>query len=247
MFFNYADIAHFQNTLPDYAKQVVTHTIERIGNPDFPCYFAKKVLPKKSLYFAFTQPGSNREAMFEQALQALSAYAVIEQNPDPYRVLVLSMHWPTQSWQEDNDLLWNFVRYLSQHDPAPWPEAIPQTTSDAGWSFAFMGMPWFFNVNSHNYLHRNSRNVTGMYSLIIQRTDSFEKLLCAERSDDKREAMRHTIRKEIRGRVAAYDGQSVSPALAGEPDNLQHLEWIQYHIPDLNTEKPQAKCPFQHH
>jgi uncharacterized protein len=246
MLYNYADFMALKNNTSAYARQVVNNVIEHICHPDFPCYYAKKVLPKNSLYLAFAEAGS-REAMFKQALEAFLAYAIIEKDPDPYRVLILSLQVPTQSWQEDNQLLWDFIQYLKLYDPEPWLPSIPQSTDKAEWSFSFMGMPWFFNLNSHNHINRNSRNVTGTYSLIIQRTDSFEKLLSTELNDDKREQQRQVIRREIRGRIAAYDGQAVSPALAGEPDNMEHLEWVQYHIPDLNTEKPQAKCPFQHH
>ena len=246
MLYRYNDLSKGQQAVSPYAQSVLANLTKRITDPAFPCYFAKKVLPKNSLYLTFVENLSDQTDMFRQGMEALSIYAEIERNPDPYRVFVLSFDVNTANWEQDNQLMWQFIHYLIQHDPQPWSPDIPQTTDEAGWSVSFMGMPWFFNLNSHNHTHRNSRNVTDTFSLIIQRTDSFEKLLSSELNDGQREQQRQVIRKEIRGRVAAYDGQSVSPALAGEPDNLQHLEWVQFHIPNLNTEKPQAKCPFMH-
>lgn len=246
MLYRYNDLSKGQQAVSPYAQSVLANLTKRITDPAFPCYFAKKVLPKNSLYLTFVENFSDQTDMFRQGMEALSIYAEIERNPDPYRVFVLSFDVNTANWEQDNQLMWQFIHYLIQHDPQPWSPDIPASTDEAGWSVSFMGMPWFFNLNSHNHTQRNSRNVTDTFSLIIQRTDSFEKLLSSELNDGQREQQRQVIRKEIRGRVAAYDGQSVSPALAGEPDNLQHLEWVQFHIPNLNTEKPQAKCPFMH-
>lgn len=244
MFYSYNEFLAAQEKASAYAKKTFNTIIENINSPTFPCYFAKNVFPKNSLYVSFIEDFKNQEDMFQQSMEVFSKFALIEKYPDPYRVFILSMNVPTKTWEEDNKLMWDFMRFLNQHDPEPWFSEIPTSTDDAGWSFSFMGMPWFFNLNSHNNLNRKSRNVSGSYSIILQRTDGFEKLLKAELDEKIREQQRTEIRKDVRARVGIYDGQSVSPALAGEPDNMQHLEWVQFHIPNLNTEKPQSKCPF---
>ncbi len=225
------------NTYSDFAQEVAKNLIKNISKNDFPCYFAKSVIPKNSLYFGFVENFSSLTEMFEIALQAFSEYADIEKQPDPYRVLVLSFDIQSEDWAADDRLLWDFLGYINQHDPERWIAEVPKDSSETGWTFSYKGMPWFFNLNSPHHAHnRNSRNTTGAFTLIIQRTDSFDGLAPVHRHD--------TIRRELRARIVAYDGQSTSPALAGGADNLQHSEWVQYHLPEQNTQPPLSKCPF---
>lgn len=245
MFYSYKGFSEVYSTASSYAKKTFHNLETRIKSSDFPCYYAKTTILKNSLYVAFIEKYEDQNDLFYQSKKAFEQFADIEKNPNPYHVFVLSMKVDTKNWEEDNALMWDFMHYLRQHDSEPWSSEIPTATDDANWSFSFMGMPWFFNLNSHNNTHRNSRNVTDTFSLILQRTDGFEKLLKAELDEDEREKQRFAIRKDIRGRIAAYDAQPVSPALAGEADNMEYLEWKQFHIPNLNTEKPQSKCPFK--
>jgi FPC/CPF motif-containing protein YcgG len=195
------------------------------------------VIPKNTLYFGFVEKFSTQTEMFEQALQIFSEYAEIERQPDPYRVLVLAFDLQTKDWAEDDRVLWDFLDYANSKDPEKWLDEVPKDSNAAGWTFLYKGMPWFFNLNSPNHAHnRDSRNTTGTFTLIIQRTDSFDGLAPVHLHD--------TVRKELRARIAPYDGQATSPALAGEADNLQHSEWVQYHLPEKNEQKPLSKCPF---
>lgn len=246
MFYSYNEFKAIENQQSPYAREVFAELIQNITNPEFPCYYAKRVIPKNSLYVSFIENFENRQAMFKQAMNAFMQYAEIERECDPYRVFVLSFKVETTSWEEDNALMYDFMHYLNQHDPEPWFEEMPTDTNDPLWSLSFMGMPWFFNLNSPNNTHRKSRNVTNTFSLVLQRTDSFEQLLRTELAEEVREKQRIIIRKEIRKRIGIYDGQPVSPSLAGEADNTNYLEWIQFHLPDLNTQKPQATCPFKY-
>lgn len=227
-----------------FAANAFENLIRNIQLPEFPCYYAKRILPKDSLYVSFIENYTDNEDMFSQAMADFATYAELERDPDSYRVFVLSLDVPSVDWASDNALMWDFMRYLRKHDAEPVPEGMPDSPEDSNWSFSFMGMPWFFNLNSPNMANRKSRNVTGVLSFILQRTDSFDKLLAEELSVEEVERKRHIIRSEIRGRVGTYDGQPVSPVLAGEAQNKGHIEWLQFHIPDLNTDTPQAKCPF---
>lgn len=221
----------------DFAKRVASTFLGNISKSDFPCYFAKSVIPKNTLYFGFVENFNTQTEMFEQALQVFSEYAEIERQPDPYRVLVLVFDLTTQDWAEDDRLLWEFLDYANSKDPEKWLEEVPKDSNEAGWTFLYKGMPWFFNLNSPHHAHnRNSRNTTNAFTLIIQRTDSFEGLAPVHLHD--------TVRNELRARIEPYDGQPTSPALAGGADNLQHSEWIQYHLPEKNEQKPISKCPF---
>jgi uncharacterized protein len=232
-----------QNT--PFAQKTFDTLIERITDNQFPCYYARTTLLKNSLYVAFIENFDHEEDMFRQCFDVFAQYADIERDADPFRVFVLAIDVKTKDWQADNDLMWRFMHFCEQHDPMPWHEAIPQDTENADWSFSFMGMPWFFNLNSPNNTHRESRNVTETFSFVLQRTDGFEKLLKDDLDENAREMFRQTIRKDIRGRIAHYDNQTASPSLAGEADNLEHYEWRQFHLPNHNNQKPQTKCPYK--
>ena len=233
----YSEFLATQDTASDWARTAFHETVANITKPDFPCYFAKNVITKDSLHVAFIER-SDRATMYAQAAEVMQEYAEIERNPDIFRVLVLSMDMGGSSWEEDDALLWDFLAYLQTQDPEPWPSEVPMDPNEDGWSFCFKGMPWFFNLNSPSNTHRQSRNITNTFAFVIQRTDGFDGLAPAE-SHDK-------LRWDLRARCLAYDGQASSPALAKGEDNLEMLEWIQFHTPNLNTEKPKGKCPFSH-
>lgn len=234
--YRYQDFLEAQANASAFAQGCFDNVIAAINRPDFPCYFAKNVITKNTLHLAFVEGYADRNAMWAQACAAMMAYAEIEKEPDIYRVFILSFDVDSPSWEADDAFLWEFLAYLRAHDPEPWLAGMPEDPSVPGWSFSFMGMPWFFNVNSPNNTHRRSRNATGQLSLIIQRTDGFDELVPLAQHD--------TVRHGLRSRIAPYDGQAVSPAMAGEADNPQMLEWIQFHTPNLNSEKPAAKCPY---
>jgi FPC/CPF motif-containing protein YcgG len=244
MLYSYQQFLQQYKNASAYSQTTFDTLVQNITNVEFPCYYAKTTLTKNSLYVAFIEEFSSEKEMFEQCKIAFDQFAEIEKIPNPYHVFVLSVALNTQNWEEDNALMWRFMSYLRQHDSEPWAKEIPESTENADWSFSYQAMPWFFNLNSHNNTHRKSRNVTNTFSFILQRTDGFEKLLKEELDETQRENQRMVIRKDIRNRVGKYDGQPVSPALAGESDNEEHLEWKQFHIPNLNSQKPQSKCPF---
>jgi uncharacterized protein len=234
MLFKYSEFLQQQGNASDFARRGFANLVANIAKPDFPCYFAKNVLTKDSLYVAFLD--GDKQALFARTAEVFKAYATIEKQPDPYRVLVLALDLPSATWETDDALLWELLAYLRSQDPEPWPTEVPQDPHVEGWSFCFMGMPWFFNLNSPRNSHRASRNVTDTLSFVIQRTDGFDDLAPLG-SHDK-------LRWDLRARVAPYDGQASSPALACGQDNPNMLEWIQFHTPNLNTEKPASKCPY---
>ena len=236
MLYKYSEFLRQRDAASPFAQGAFASLVTNITKPDFPCYFAKNVVTKDSLYVAFAEGRVEREALFAQVAEAFMLYAEIEKQPDPYRVLVLAVDYPSDSWASDDALLWDLLAYLRTQDPEPWPAEIPQDPHVLGWSFCFMGMPWFFNLNSPRNSHRASRNVTNTLSFVIQRTDGFDDLAPLE-SHDK-------LRWDLRARVLPYDGQASSPALACGPDNPDMYEWIQFHTPNLNTEKPASKCPY---
>jgi uncharacterized protein len=236
MLFKYSEFVRAGDAASAFAREAFSTLVANITQPDFPCYFAKNVVTKDSLYVAFAEGTSSRAALFAQIAEDFKAYAEIEKQPDPYRVLVLSVDWPSDTWASDDAFLWDLLAYLRTQDPEPWPADVPEDPHVLGWSFCFMGMPWFFNLNSPRNSHRASRNATGALSFVVQRTDGFDDLAPLE-SHDK-------LRWDLRARVAPYDGQASSPALACGPDNPDMYEWIQFHTPNLNTEKPASKCPY---
>jgi uncharacterized protein len=236
MLYRYSDFITAQESATPFAQGCFASLIAAISRTDFPCYFAKQVIAKDTLHMAFVENYADQEAMWAQACLAMTAYAEIEREPDIYRVFVLSFDVQLSSWEADDAFLWELLAYLRAHDPEPWMQGMPENPSMPGWSFSFMGMPWFFNVNSPNNDRRKSRNATGQLSMIIQRTDGFDALVPLSQHD--------TLRQGLRSRIAPYDGQAVSPSMAGEADNPEMIEWIQFHTPNLNTEKPATKCPY---
>jgi uncharacterized protein len=227
-----------QSEMSHFAQRSFAQLVSNISKADFPCYFAKNVLTRDTLYVSFIENFSDKTDLFAQISAVFSAYAEIERQPDPYRVLVLSVDIQLLDWEADDALLWEFLEYLHRQDPEPWPADVPQDPAISGWSFCFKGMPWFFNVNSPNNQDRQSRNITDSFAFVIQRTDGFDDLAPLDKHDK--------LRWDLRARCLAYDGQASSPALALGADNPEMLEWIQFHTPNLNTEKPKGKCPYHH-
>lgn len=225
-------------TATPFSQKVFHQLTASITHPDFPCYFAKTGIVKDSIYLAFIEE-SDPQQRWEKAAAVMADYAEIEKNHNPFRVLVLSFDLHSPDWYSDDALLWSFLAFLRKKDPEPWPSNIPQNPDEAGWFYCYGGYTWFFNVNSPNHVHRKSRNATGVYSLVIQRSAEFDDLAPAEQHDH----IRHTVRS----RIAAYDGQETSFALAGEADNPTMKEWPQYHLPESNNDKPWGKCPFSSH
>ncbi len=238
MMYTYDAFRAIAETATPFSQKVFHQLTASITHPDFPCYFAKTGIVKDSIYLAFIEE-SDPQQRWEKAAAVMADYAEIEKNHNPFRVLVLSFDLHSPDWYSDDALLWSFLAFLRKKDPEPWPSNIPQNPDEAGWFYCYGGYTWFFNVNSPNHVHRKSRNATGVYSLVIQRSAEFDDLAPAEQHDH----IRHTVRS----RIAAYDGQETSFALAGEADNPTMKEWPQYHLPESNNDKPWGKCPFSSH
>ncbi len=239
-----ADFHADNKALSSFQREVISNTLAAIQDEQFPCYYAKSVIPKNSLYFAFVSNDASELEQFRAAQHAFDHYAQLEQQPDPYRVFILTFEKVTHSWDEDHQFMWRFMEFLHSVDTSKWNPAIPNDCDSNEWSFSYKNMPWFFNLNSPNNCNRPSRNVTQALSIILQRTDSFEFLINEALTDEQKEIQRLVIRNDIRSRISNYDNIPVSPALAGEEHNKEMIEWKQFHLPIDNETPPPAKCPF---
>lgn len=221
------------DTRPAWQRDAVRTFVSRVEDPRFPCTFAKGSITRRLLYFAFVSLDGDRAAAWEAATEALAAFAAMERTPDPYRVLVLCTDRVTATWEEDDELLWELCRWVVRHDPEPGP---PLDLDQPGVCIPFMGMPWFFNLNSPVHRARASRNTTDRLAFIVQRSDSFAGIAPEHQHD--------AVREGIRARIGPYDGQPASPSLHGYAHNPEGVEWRQFHLPLTNDIRPAAGCPF---
>ena len=136
-----------------------------------------------------------------------------------------------------HDQAWNVLQYLHDHDPKPWPTAIPTDPNDALWSFCFDGEPLFINISSPAHALRSSRNLGDGLALVIQPRVNFDHVAGLQSPGGEE------IRQRIRQRMHAYDGQP-HPTDLGTYGQSDNIEWKQYALNETNT-PTQNTCPLK--
>lgn len=207
--------------------------------PGFPCIYGVRTYHENGLRFVFIGDDTTGAGL-EELGQALAEYATTCREIGHFTTL--AAFFPPGSGELATlegyrHRYWRILQWLVEHDPAPWPEHVPDDPSDPDWEFCFGGLPMFVPANLPIYVKRRSRS-NPCFSILFQPRFVFDELIAAPR---KLAAARHVIRT----RALAFDDVPVHPTIGvfGEPDNL---EWRQYVLPDSN-EPVLGQCPLNAH
>ncbi|MFD3678224.1 YqcI/YcgG family protein [Streptomyces sp. NPDC058613] len=106
-----------------------------------------------------------------------------------------------------------------------WPAEAPVDPADPQWNFWYKGIDFFINVSTRHHRLRRSRNLGHPFTLVVQSRASFDRLPVHATA----------ARRQIRRRIAAYDGVGLSPHLGTHGDAP---ELPQYFLGDSNG------CPY---
>jgi uncharacterized protein len=170
----------------------------------FPCVFGVEGFKKDLLCYTFTEDPTNEQDLM-QLRDALIAYTEMFRELGRMTSFV-SFFKPldeTLSMDEYQNLFWNVLRFLNEHDPEAWPMEIPTNADDPLWEFCFNGEPIFVVCNTPAHELRRSRRSKG-FLITFQPRWVFEEL-----HGEKGEKGRALVRQ----RLAAYDDVDVHPSM----------------------------------
>ena len=202
----------------------------------YPCYFA--VEAEEEGLFRYTFPGAPDDlAARERLADALETYLSGYESIGPISSLVCLFEPPLneQSAETYKRQFWDVLRYLGEHDPAPWPETTPTDPDHPKWRYCFAGESLFLVARAPFYEQRRSRHTPHGLEITVQPTGVFEGL--SGMSDDGQRA-----RSVIRDRLREYDSVPRHPDSGDYADPRRH-EWKQYMLPETNAESV-ARCPL---
>ena len=130
---------------------------------------------------------------------------------------------------------WGILRYLRDHDPWPWPAAVPTNPAHPLWSFCFGGEPIFINASSPAHVRRHSRDLGPGLVLVIQTRAGIDLLVPPGSAGDE-------IRRHIRARTHAFDDAPALP-MFGPSGRVNDRDWKIICLPDDAGPIP-VRCPL---
>lgn len=211
----------------------------RLGDPDFPCIFARNAFTKQLLKFLFVETAGSSD--IRCLGEGLEDYVELSKRwdgrLDAAYPLVVAFSLDAVDARSASDYQafgWRILQDLHDIDPAPWPEAVAKDPEVPSWSMCFNGMPLFCNMSSPAQQVRRSRNLGKHFILVINPRERFD----AFAGDTPRG---RNTRAKIRGRITHYDSAPPSPQLGSY--GAGKLEWPQYGLveSDMTTA---GTCPF---
>ncbi|HEX2049438.1 MAG TPA: YqcI/YcgG family protein [Actinomycetota bacterium] len=205
-----------------------------LGPKRFPCTFGVDGMRKDYLRYFFVEEDTERglELLGAALLEYLDVYRTIHRNTS-----LLAMFPPVErdvTVEEWEAKFWAVLQWLHEHDPSPWPDAVPRDPHDPRWEFCYGGEPIFTNCSTPAHVRRRSRHAD-VFTIVLQPRWVFEGT--GEDTPEGRAA-----REIIRRRLGRYDDVPPFPRLGtyGQGDTL---EWVQYFLPD-GEELPEGRCPL---
>lgn len=211
----------------------------RLGDPDFPCIFARNAFTKQLVKFLFVETLSSGD--LRCLGEGLEEYVELSRRWDgrldsAYPLVVaFSLHAvQARSISDYHAFGWRILQDLHDIDPGPWPESVARDPETPSWSMCFNGMPLFCNMSSPAQQVRRSRNLGRHFFLIINPRERFDVFA----GDTPRG---RSTRAKIRGRIAHYDSAPPSPQLGSYGSGK--LEWRQYGLVESDSTTA-ATCPF---
>ncbi|MFC4356652.1 YqcI/YcgG family protein [Halobium salinum] len=233
------DSAIADDALPDWqaTRYGSFHRTMTDGDVPFPCYFAVDAHRRGDLRYLFAHDAST-EAGRSTVAEGLEAY--LDEAPAIADVTALAVFFePTagaSTVEGVRDRVWGLLDYLHRHDPAPWPETVPEDPADPEWEFCFAGEPLFVVARAPCYERRHSRHTPHGLELTVQPRWVFDGL--TGDTEAGREA-----RRVIRERLADYDDAPLHPDV-GDYGDPTSREWEQYVLPD-DDETQSGEFPIE--
>jgi len=221
-------------------RDVIADISERLQDPDFPCLFSKNAFQKGLLRFIFVESVDPRG--MRGLAKGLAQYVELSRdwsgslNTAYPLVIAFSRNVVGAGSVSDYDAFgWRILQALHELDPAPWPARVGTDPDAPGWSMCFSGMQLFCNMSHPAHVARRSRNLGRHFVMIVNPRERFDVVAGDTPAGRK-------VRKNIRSRIAYYDGMEHCPQLAAYGDGA--LEWWQYSVSDENKVRSD-RCPFR--
>ncbi|MFS0692766.1 YqcI/YcgG family protein [Streptomyces nitrosporeus] len=224
----------------------------RLAGPSFPCVFSRNAFRKELLRLVFVESAGPED--MRRLAEALTEYVELSNGWDgrldtsyPLVVMFSAQAVTARGVEDYHAFGWRVLQELHRLDPAPWPGDVGRDPDSASWSMCFNGMPLFCNMSTPAHRSRRSRNLGEHFVLVINPRERFD-VFAGETPSGRK------VRANIRERVHLYDGMPHAPQLGSY--SVGALEWLQYGLPDENTEHtentddtghtgPNAGCPFR--
>lgn len=218
--------------LPDWFCISLALFQEHVLNTAYPCHFATTAEKRGELLFTYVD-GRDDTHLPETLSQFLTFFSA-----HPERLYALAIFYQPEETVRQLDYyrrtFWQLLRFLHEHDPAPWPQQLPPDPANPDWLFAFGGISAFPFVLAPAYRRRKSRNLGP--GMIIIYTSVSEPVRTSPAPPVQ--AMLHTIRQ----RVALWDGMPAYQTRAGQRG--ERYGWKNMVIPDENSTPAPAVCPW---
>ena len=223
--------------LPPWATEVFASFRANVESPEpaFPCVFGVHAFRENGLRYVFLEDESSDE--LARLGEALAAFLRAGRTIGRY-VSLVAFFRPSGANRLFGDwerTFWRVLQYLHDHDPEPWPAAIPPDADDDLWEFSFAGTPMFVVCNTPEHGRRLSRRA-GALTITFQPRWVFDGLHGTTPAGQK-------ARRTIRARLHRYDTVPPSPRL-GDYGAAGNREWHQYFLPDDNETPPPSTCPL---
>lgn len=225
----------------DWRRLAYGDLSERLTPPSgFPCTFSQNAFRRGLLRFSFvdTAGGQGFASAASDLREYLDDCAKWDGRVDSAKPLLTIFSQNAAGFDQLEDyhaLGWEFMQYLHDTDPSPWPDDVSQQPESPFWSFCYAGVQLFVNMSTPLHKVRKSRNLGRHLTLVINPRERFD-IVAGDTPEGQR------VRKKIRARSAGYDGIPHSDLLGSYQKG--ELEWVQYALPEHNEGAPSA-CPFR--
>ena len=209
-----------------------------VSQDDFPCLFGKKAVNSSSAELLFV----SKESEAADFIAGLTSYVKKAESWSlKYRtgkpLIVLFERNDFGSLELEQLYAWSLLQQLHDHDPGPWPEAIPADLHSEHWSFSFLGMPLFINMSFPTHRLMKSRNLGSHIVFVINPRENFEHVAAGNSVSGQR------IRARIRSRSEAYN-EGIKSQTLGVFGERGSLEIKQYQLEEPGS-LSHERCPFR--
>lgn len=209
-----------------------------VSHDSFPCLFGKKAVSASTIELLFV----SKERDVSDFIDGLGSYITkVKSWTVKSRVrkplIVLFEKNAFASLALEQLYAWDLLQQLHDQDPGPWPKSISTDLSSEHWSFSFMGMPLFVNMNFPRHRLMKSRNLGAHIVFVINPRENFDQVAAGNSLSGQH------IRARIRSRSEAYNDGIKSQTLGafGEPDSFEIKQYQLEEPGSLSHER----CPFR--
>ncbi|WP_367085511.1 YqcI/YcgG family protein [Pseudomonas sp. HOU2] len=209
-----------------------------VRQASFPCLFGMKAVKSSNIELLFV----SKESDVTDFMTGLASY-LKKVNAWPLKcrvgkpLIVLLENNGFDSLEQEQLYAWDLLQRLHNQDPGPWPREISADLSSEKWSFSFMGIPLFVNMNFPRHRLMKSRNLGTHIVFVINPRENFDQVAAGNSLSGQR------IRARIRSRSDAYNGGVYSRTLGvfGDPGNFEIKQYQLEEPGSLSHER----CPFR--